>query len=403
MRILVNTQISSYDLDGNPLIDSDSSWNLTQGYANALAEAFPGKYDFLFIVPGRPFLAPTIGSDWEVWEDEHIPKDAFQARFDFGFATRNAAVYYKPDIIFECDPCKVLNWKYTCPGVPVVCYNSWIETPIYPKTKNYSLMWRQAEGSNFAEATLCNSLEAKRQIMHASQYSGTFLPEKSVHTVPPLVDERPWDHIRKFEGWPGETVKLMYNHRISEFKYYKDAWEAAIRMTNECATEHPDITFVLYVSNPSGKRLNPMQIDKPRNVRIVGQGDSLDRDAYTNRLHMMDIVLTTFQNDNGGCWSMSMAEAMLAGCGIIAPDHGGYKETVGPNFPHYHLTDLVNNRFSLMESNRIAREHYMRYYSSFETVRKLHDVLTKVHSGEIKCLDLPNTCLLYTSPSPRDS
>ena len=384
MKILINTQISSYDSNGNALIESDSSWNLTQGYANTLARVFPGDYDFMFVTP-KDRNKSVSNCLWERWEDADLPNDAFQARFDFGLGTRNAVKHYRPDIIFECDPCKVLNWKYFFPGIPVVCYNSWIDSPLYPKTRNCSLVWRQCEGAYFAEATLCNSKEAKWQIHHSFKYTGS-RKIGSVYSIPPIIDERIFDHVREFPEFRNGTVKLIYNHRISDFPYYQDAWKATIQMVNQCATIYPELDYILYVTNPSGKSLNLSEIELRKNIQIVGHLDNLDYDEYVNKLHHMDIALTTFQSDNGGCWSMSLAESMLAGCGLVVPNHGGYKEMVGPDFPPDHdLVDLIGEGF-VRESNRIARQHYMKKYSSHITINKLNSILKRVHSGEIKCL-----------------
>ena len=114
---------------------------------------------------------------------------------------------------------------------------------------------------------------------------------------------------------------------------------------------------------------------------------NLNKESYIKLLNKTDICVGTFVEENGGCWSMSIAEAILAGNAVIIPNHSGYSEIVyNQNFDglcfdegiiKVYLLTLIDYKEFRDENAKNAKKIYLKENSSQKVIRRFEQILFK--------------------------
>ena len=409
-KILYNLQLSTVNKEGKMLIQKDSNFWLWKNTTTAFHNYFYKEYEHHVIIPDN-FLAEHLPINLFAARDVHYhmsrfthTNSAYSGRYHWNVNEMKALIRsIKPDIIWENNPTLVNNWKTLLmeekliDEIPVITYNHWVDSLNYPKLDRrcpYSI--RQAEGFLLADLTLCNSNFIKYQIHEQVKetFKDTFIThykqkhkiESYIHVFPPMIDEF---EFHKKPSKQDNIIRIMYNHRLSSLGYYKDSYTMFLQALNALKKEKLNNEVEVIITDVSGKIKNRSDIKfkDSKNIKIVLKGN-MDRITYLDEMHKCDICVGLFPHNNGGGWSISLAEGILTKCAIIIPNHSGYfqmtpEDFSGKVYPHLNevvekLKILINNDKARIENANEAYNFYMKNYSSKKLITDLHKRLVKV-------------------------
>ena len=109
---------------------------------------------------------------------------------------------------------------------------------------------------------------------------------------------------------------------------------------------------------------------------------------YITLLHEVDVVAGLFQRP--GMWSMSLVEAMAAGCATIIPRHSGYVEMVPLDYPAFSpgtfagdlelMSKLITDDCFRQAVAAIGKKHVHEHFTNLRLGRSLLALLSKAPS-----------------------
>ncbi len=349
MHILCNIQASAFNTEGEWLQEADSNAIFMLKYSKL------SKHTIHSIPPTSSI------------------KNVFDSRSSWDNNIMRMHVdNINPDIIWENDPCKVWNWKMLLEQmqlkIPIVCYNHWIDSKEYPKTKNNIYMARQIEGHRLADLSLCNSCHAAMQIRK--------MANRKAEVMRPLYDKDEYFISKK-------QPIVVYNHRLSPNKYYDDALASFLE-----ALKYTKSKFKVVFTDASGKR---PKIEVPNGIEYVVRNFS--RKDYLQLLSEAKVVVGSFKYGNGGGWSMSLVDGLMSGCIVIIPDHSGYAEIMPENYPYFtthsykgYNSDAINLAEDIdmaMVETKSYRYEFMSHFDAEKEAlkidRRLQELWLQVH------------------------
>ncbi len=390
--ILWNPQLSCISKDTHEfLLENDSNFNFFTNIVNGCNKYLPNKYKFLILIPhGSKYVHAENVS----FIMTNFNKRVFSSRYDWDSEKySNMIIEFQPDIIFENNPTLVNNWKTLLleekliDKIKVVAYNHWIDTYEYSKIDaRCPYFIRQLEGLLLSDAYLCNSKFAILQIKE--QFIKTFplmLRNKDescfdkLFAVQPIINEE-----NLFNSGYNRDIKILYNHRISTMRYYDDAFKKFLNILIELEQFLENKIEVIF-TDVSGKlsSRNDIPLKDTKHIKIILK-NNLSREEYNKVLKECNMSVSTFSN-NGGCWSMSIAESILSNYIVILPNHSGYKEMVPDNYSGLcediqsyvkKICYYVNHPYDCTIEN--VKNFYLSNYSSEIVINKLDKILTNL-------------------------
>ena len=121
--------------------------------------------------------------------------------------------------------------------------------------------------------------------------------------------------------------------------------------------------------------------------------NNMNRIEYLDTLKNSDICVGLFKKENGGCWSISLGESIMAGCAVIMPEHSGYAEMISNHSLDiiyddndtkrtiFLLQSLVNYASMRASNNKEKKDFYIKNYNSKKLILELHQRIQEM----LKC------------------
>ena len=297
----------------------------------------------------------------------------------------------EPDVIFENNPTLVHNWymlfdTFGIMPVPIISYNNWIDSKQYPKTPscNSSIALRQVEGARLSDIALVNSFEAASQLRKsASDYN---VDLNNVDILTPAVEKpRNYHNLHKNDV---NYFRILYNHRVGTPSFYVDAYRNFCDAINLIHDTYPEDmrNVVITFTDPNNKIPDPSSIPIFNTYREILR---CDRKQYESLLFQSHLCVAAFNRYNGGTWSMSIADAILARCPVITSSGSGYAEMF-PNDYKFKVDpanvnkladmihDLIKNAPDRALANDTAYQYYIKNFSTSKIVEKYKGYILEV-------------------------
>lgn len=403
-KILYNLQLSAVErFTGKFLLEKDSNYSVFINAVKAFNLEFEDVEHYCIIpkvnqVAGDKYYTgvkhinyvrarktPRVFSSRYHWDADEMAKIIEQIR---------------PNVIWENNPTLVNNWKTLLlelgfiNSIKVVTYNHWVDSNKYPKIDRRCLYTiRQAEGLLLSDLYMVNSNFVKNQVLEA--FGETFQIyaksiEDKIFVFPPLLDEYQIVGIGAIHPkmMKRDTVRIIYNHRLSSLPYYNDAYQlflSGLKEFDRMMKEYNwGVKIIVTFTDASGKlkTRRDIKFKNTDRIKIVLKG-GMDKIDYLKELVKSDVCVATFKEDNGGGWSISLAEAILADCRIVAPRHSGYAEMLPEKFDGL-IDQLTPNGIGVAIYNAIkapysdlVKKHYMNNFNAAKLITQLYARLFK--------------------------
>jgi len=407
-HILYDLQLSSVDKEGNFVLEKDSNVNFATKLIKYIKEYFPDKYTFSMIVPYRNNDLELFKYAESIIVPEYYTNKVFSSRYNWNVDDINEKLkdtLHKCDIIWTNNPTLVNNWKtllneLKLDKVKIISYNHWIDSDLYPKISHkIPYFIRQCEGSLLADLQLCNSKEGVKQITNVTKKFFKLNELKKIGIelcidfLPPIIDIL--EIISYYQDKNVEKeIKILYNHRLSSLGYYNDALNRFLHVLSRLYQNSSIKNISVVFTDPSNK-INVNNIDiflkncidaAPYHYSVK----NLDRKEYLKELWDSDICVSTFY-DNGGCWSMSLAEAMIANNAIVIFDCNAYKEMVPKDFKYkvkneeeffIKLMEIIVNVDKRNYNNLVSKKYYVNNYYPKIIIDKFDYLVERIFEGD---------------------
>lgn len=345
-KIFFDLQLSSYDVNGKLLLQSDSNWIFTRALIDGLTEI---GHTCVVLIPKRvetAFLWPK-------------PDNLLYEALDYGGTEQDR--YFlspriidivksqKPDIIWTNDPCRVGNYRSFWDG-PLIAYNHWIDTPSDPKMpQKKTYFFRQFEAAFKADYMLFNSNFGVKQFENHITVPDTLWKRAKMRAVNPPLRTDLIKEVIDMDLHPTMPT-LIFNHRLSSAPQYQRNVDNFFEVVDSLQGKQ----FGVLYSNPSGK--NDIRFLKNEWLNIHNQ----DYKIYLMRLSMGTVQLTLF--DYPGQWSIAMAECLTLGMNVIYPNKYGYKEMAEGHGTSYSKLEAVKKSPSIILNTSLKRTQQQEYF-----------------------------------------
>ena len=404
IKILYNLQLSAIDKTTKEfLIFKDSNFSVFYNIANSFNKFFKDEFEFICLIPAET-SASILSRDYNLPNVVYVPiamncKDLYSLRFNWDAKRMTDLVLeYKPDIIWENQPSLVNNWRAILTWhklvneIKIITYNHWIDVDRYSKVERESLYGiRQSEAAMLSDLYLCNSLEARNQIWEMIEENLSikrYTPIVNVYSLAPFIDdEHTYEILRSARINETNKIKIVYNHRLSEFPYYKDGFNLFMKVIEELKKDNDlngfSIRIIFTDASEKLQSREELPVKDSPNIRLELR-KGMNKAAYYNFLVSCDIGVGTF-TPNGGCWSISLAETILMKIATIVPNHSGYKEMVPSNYPLLVIPTVedVTGNLKKLILNQSFREnciieaynYYVEHYSSEKLTKYLRSLI----------------------------
>lgn len=380
MKILWNLQLSAIDKNTKTfLIEKDSTFSICE---NVIKAFYNKHYDFshVILLPSNSYqVSPLPNSIFET--SSNYITSVFSSRYQWDInCFSKILLKHHPDIIWENNPSLVNNWKTLLYELnmldkcKIITYNSWIDSDKFPKIDRrcpYAI--RQFEGAMLSDLCLCNSNEAKQQIIKhtAADFFSPQTIEKyqsKIQICAPFVEEK--DILKHETTKPKDHVAIVYNHRLSSLPYYADGYNIFCKLINNISNRVFKLPIKIYFTDVSGKltTVTDIPIEKSKNIEII-LAKNLTKEDYYKLLWQTHICAALFKEENGGAWSISLADGILTKNAILVPNHSGYKEMVDPNFKWlintFDIESLSNTLYNLIENEELRHINSTQAFTYF--------------------------------------
>lgn len=302
MRMLIQTQLSNYDTEGNFILECDSGWQMMMGRIRVMLEMVPHlKID---IMCPRPEQLVTPASEvpkdlWDKYGDSRlnliphfIIPNALATRYDFAFKHLAALLglpdqrvgnVEKYDVVYVNDPMLLRNFRamfFLMGGYmpKFVVHSHFIDDPECPKFPTEASLWMgQCEAARTADVNFwqCESALEIFLAQLAKEYSPDIVAEvrekswpwddgysSEEITVAPNFDNIRFD-IKEFERIVANKVIIFVPNRVGgkgRTSDYTNCGKFMFDYLPEVAAlrkaKNHGIDYVVFCGNPSQKIFN---------------------------------------------------------------------------------------------------------------------------------------------------
>jgi hypothetical protein len=349
-------QLATVDkVTGKTIINADSNMTILNG----IIENMPDDYSFYVFMPAERFCncsfhkAITANKDITFLESSTKPISAFSLRYDFDFSEMMSTLdMVQPDFIVNNTPSLTRNLKAVLfmlkskmKNQPkLINFLHFLDYPGEDKVpKEISYFMRQVEGILCSDLAVFQSFTVRDKALFAideyfSKIKEFMNPNLKSSVWNATYSQSAIDKFKNQEKFEKKTI--MFPNRLSSTNYSNHLrFFEAIRNISKQRND-----FQVIVNNPT-QYMSYDEISKLcPNLKILNNGNLLDRELYLKTLHQVDIGVALFvQEGHGG---VSSKEFQAAGCLPVFPQTNEYQYLMLPDYKGFckiDLSDLENS------------------------------------------------------------